>query len=230
LNDFHFRAAETPMIASSDSLRAATAVRRGAPPAAAVDLPRIERAVREILAAIGEDPDREGLVETPARVAKAYRDLTAGLRDDAARHLGKRFDHTAGSVHDVVAVRDVRFHSLCEHHLLPFFGTVHVAYLPAGRKVVGLSKLARTVEVFARRPQMQERLTGQIADALVEHLGPRGVAVIAESRHLCMGMRGACQPGADMLTTAVRGVYAEDVAARKEIFHLLTSRGRGGVA
>jgi GTP cyclohydrolase I len=121
-------------------------------------------------------------------------------------------------------VRDVAFHSLCEHHLLPFFGKAHVAYLPAGRKVVGLSKLARTVEVFARRPQMQERLTGQIADALVEHLDPRGVAVIVESRHLCMGARGACRPDADMLTTAVRGTFADDAAARKEVFDLLTGR------
>ena len=216
------------MIAGADSTCRPGPLRRDARKGE-VDLPRLEHAVREILIAIGENPDREGLLDTPARVAKAYRDLTAGLRDDAARHLARRFAHTAGSIHDVVAVRDVSFHSLCEHHLLPFSGRAHLAYLPAGRKVVGLSKLARTVDVYARRPQMQERLTAEIADALVDHLDPRGVAVIVESRHLCMGMRGACQPGADMLTTAVRGVYAEDPAARKEIFDLLTGRSARAV-
>ncbi len=216
------------MIASAESMCRPAPARRAARNAE-VDLPRLERAVREILIAIGENPDREGLLDTPARVARAYRDLTAGLRDDPARHLARRFDHTAGSVHDVVAVRDISFHSMCEHHLLPFSGKAHIAYLPAGRKVVGLSKLARTVEVYARRPQMQERLTAEIADALSSHLDPRGVAVIVESRHLCMGMRGACQPGADMLTTAVRGTYATDSAARKEIFDLLTGRSARGV-
>jgi GTP cyclohydrolase I len=192
-----------------------------------VDRPRIERAIRELLLAIGEDPEREGLVETPMRAAKAWRDLTAGFRDTAERHLGKQFEHRSTGGHDIVAVRDVQFHSLCEHHLLPFFGRAHVAYLPANDRVCGLSKVARTVDVFARRLQMQERLTAQIADAIVEHLDPLGVAVILEGEHMCMRMRGASKSESDMLTTAFRGVFETDRVARAEITQLLlASRNR----
>lgn len=186
-----------------------------------VDRPRIERAVREILLAIGEDPDRDGLLETPARAAKAWAELTAGQRDDARRHLGKQFEHRAVGGRELVAVRGVEFYSLCEHHLLPFFGRAHVAYLPAQDRVCGLSKVARTVDVFARRLQMQERLTAQIADALVEHLQPLGVAVILEGEHMCMRMRGASKSESDMLTTAFRGLFDEDSSARAEVVSLL---------
>ena len=188
------------------------------------DLPRIERAVREILLAIGEDPDREGLRETPRRYAKALRELFAGMREDAGTHLGRVFEHEqAGD--DLVMLRNIPFNSTCEHHLLPFVGRAHVAYLPANGRVTGLSKLARTVDVFARRPQMQERLTGQIADALVEHLEPRGVAVLIEGEHLCMRVRGAKKADATMVTTAMRGVYAEDRELRREVLALLRSAG-----
>jgi GTP cyclohydrolase I len=152
-----------------------------------IDLPRIERAVREILLAIGENPDRDGLIDTPKRVARSYRELFRGLREDAATHLRRTFTQTHG---EVIILRDIEFCSLCEHHLLPFMGKAHVAYLPTGGRVVGLSKLARTVEVFARRPQVQERMTDQIADALVKHLNPEGVIVVVEAQHLCMKMRG----------------------------------------
>ncbi len=190
-------------------------------PAVDVDRPRIERAVREILLAIGEDPDRDGLLETPARAAKAWAELTVGQRDSAQRHLGKQFEHRSVGGRELVAVRGVEFYSLCEHHLLPFFGRAHVAYLPAQDRVCGLSKVARTVDVFARRLQMQERLTAQIADALVEHLQPIGVAVILEGEHMCM--RGASKSESDMLTTAFRGLFDEDAAARAEVVSLLTA-------
>lgn len=195
--------------------------------ASGVDHERIERAVREILVAIGEDPEREGLRETPQRAARAWRDLTAGARDTAERHLGKQFEHRTTGGHDLVAVRDVEFHSLCEHHLLPFFGRAHVAYLPSKDRVCGLSKVARTIDVFARRLQMQERLTSQIADAIVEHLDPLGVAVILEGEHMCMRMRGASKSESDMLTTAFRGLYETERSARAEVVQLLLgSRSR----
>jgi GTP cyclohydrolase I len=175
----------------------------------ACDLPRIERAVREILLAVGEDPDREGLVETPARVARSYAEILSGLRQSPAEHLGRVFGHE-GSERDMVAVRNIDFQSLCEHHLLPFVGTVHVAYFPEAGRVVGLSKIARTVDVFARRPQMQERLTAQIADAISEYLGSRGVAVIVSGEHQCMRLRGARKEHATMVTSAFRGILDED--------------------
>ncbi len=158
-----------------------------------IDHPRIERAVREILFAIGEDPDREGLLETPARVARAWEEIVGGLRQDAGDHLARTFAHEGG---DLVVLRDIEFWSLCEHHLLPFSGRAHVAYRPGNGRVVGLSKLARTVDVYARRPQLQERLTAQVADALMEHLDPEGVSVIVEAEHLCMRMRGAAKDAA----------------------------------
>ncbi len=193
-----------------------------------VDQPRIERAVREILAAIGEDPDRDGLLDTPGRVARAYTELFAGLRESPAGHLQRVFgEHTD----ELVLLRDIEFFSVCEHHLLPFVGRAHVAYLPAGNRVVGLSKLARTVDVFARRPQVQERLTSQIADALVEHLEPRGVAVIVEAEHMCMKMRGVNKAHSVMLTTAFRGELKENVDMRYEVQSLiLQSRETAGQA
>jgi GTP cyclohydrolase I len=184
------------------------------------DAARAERAVRELLLAIGEDPTREGLRDTPARVARAFAELTGGLRDDPQRHLARVFDEGAD---ELVVVRDIDFHSLCEHHLLPFTGRAHVAYLPAGGKVVGLSKLARTVEVFARRPQVQERLTAQIADALVTHLGAAAVGVMIESAHMCMQARGVRQRDAAMTTVAWRGLWKRD-AARGEVAALLRGR------
>ena len=166
--------------------------RNGRGRTAGVDVPRIERAVREILAAIGDDPDREGVADTPNRVARAYGELFAGLNEDAGEHLARQFDQEqAGD--DVVLLRNIQFTSMCEHHLLPFTGRAHVAYLPDHGKVTGLSKLARTVDVFARRPQLQERLTAQIAEALQEHLDPRGVAVMIEAEHSCLKLRGGKQ-------------------------------------
>jgi GTP cyclohydrolase I len=194
------------------------------PAQAGVDHERIARAVREILIAVGENPDREGLVDTPARVARAYAETFAGLREDAGEHLARTFDHEA-SGDDVVMLRNIEFASLCEHHLAPFLGRAHVAYLPSGGKVTGLSKLARTVDVFARRPQLQERLTAQIADALVEHLEPRGVAVLIEGEHMCMRVRGAKKADAKMVTTAMRGVYTEDRELRREVLALLRGAG-----
>jgi len=185
-----------------------------------VDGRRIERAVREILLALGEDPDREGLRDTPARVSRAYGEMFAGLRQDAGVHLARQFEQEqAGD--DVVVLREIPFTSVCEHHLLPFTGRAHVAYLPAHGKVTGLSKLARTVDVFARRPQMQERLTAQIADALVEHLDPRGVAVVVDGQHSCLALRGAEKHGAEMTTTAFRGLLQSDRTLRSEVLSLL---------
>lgn len=185
-----------------------------------VDGGRIERAVREILLALGEDPEREGLRDTPARVARAYGEMFAGLREDAGVHLARQFEQEqAGD--DVVVLRGIPFTSVCEHHLLPFTGCAHVAYLPAHGRVTGLSKLARTVDVFARRPQMQERLTGQIADAIVEHLDPRGVAVIVDGQHSCLSLRGVEKHGSEMTTTAFRGVLHADRVLRAEILSLL---------
>jgi len=194
----------------------------GSPGSDAFDEPRVARAVREILLAIGEDPDRDGLVDTPARVARAYREVFAGLRQDPAEHLGKQFDHEGD---ELVVVRDIEFHSVCEHHLLPFVGTAHIAYRPGNGKVVGLSKLARTVEVFARRPQIQERMTAEIADAVERHLGASGVSVVVEAEHMCMKMRGAKSPSSSMTTFAHRGMFREDRALRAEV---LAALGVGG--
>jgi GTP cyclohydrolase I len=193
-------------------------------PPANVDIPRIERAVREILLAVGEDPDREGLLKTPNRVARAYGELMAGLRVDPRHHLKTVFHERYD---EVVLLRDIEFHSLCEHHLLPFTGKAHVAYLPDG-KVVGLSKLARLVEGFARRPQVQERLTGQIADALMEELNPIGAACVIEAVHTCMTIRGAKKHGSTMVTSALRGIFKENAASRSEVLSLI--HYRNGVA
>jgi GTP cyclohydrolase I len=184
---------------------------------AKIDLPRIEKAVREILLAVGENPDREGLIKTPSRVARAYAELMAGLQDDPRRHLKTVFRERYD---EVVLLRDIEFHSLCEHHLLPFTGKAHVAYLPDG-KVVGLSKLARLVEGFARRPQVQERLTTQIADALMEELNPIGAACVIEAVHTCMTIRGAKKHGSTMVTSALRGIFKDNAASRSEILALM---------
>jgi len=183
----------------------------------AVDVPRIEKAVREILSAIGENPDREGLAGTPNRVARAYGELMAGLKADPRVHLRTVFHER---YQEVVLLRDIEFHSLCEHHLLPFMGKAHVAYLPDG-KVVGLSKLARLVDGYARRPQVQERLTTQIADALMEELNPIGAACVIEAVHTCMTIRGVKKHGSTMVTSELRGIFKENPASRAEILSLM---------
>jgi GTP cyclohydrolase IA len=185
-----------------------------------VDRSRIERAVREILIAIGDDPEREGVLGTPERVADAYAYLFAGLGEDPTRHLEVGFMESA---RDTILVRDIPLASMCEHHILPFIGKAHLGYSPRGR-VVGLSKLARLVEGYARRPQLQERLTAQIADALYEDLGSRGSIVVIEADHSCMTMRGVQKPGSITVTSAVRGIYEEDHALRSEAMALI-SRG-----
>lgn len=189
-----------------------------------VDTIRIQAAVREILLAVGEDPEREGLLRTPERVAAAYVELFAGLQDDPRRHLRVTFDEQH---REMVVLRDIPFASLCEHHLLPFTGHVHIGYVPQGR-VVGLSKLARLVEGYARRPQVQERLTSAIANVLMEELEPDGCGVVIEATHTCMTMRGIQKPGATMVTSAVRGGFQRRGETRAEFFSIV--RHRGGVA
>jgi GTP cyclohydrolase IA len=187
-----------------------------------VDGPRIEAAVREILAAIGEDPDRPGLQDTPGRVARAYAETFAGLSQDPFEVLSTTFDED----HDeLVLVRDIAMYSTCEHHLVPFHGVAHVGYIPGSDgRVTGLSKLARLVEVYARRPQVQERMTRQIADSLFEVLKPRGVIVVIEAEHLCMAMRGIRKPGTTTTTSAVRGMFRENPATRSEAMGLILGR------
>ncbi|MGP9695165.1 GTP cyclohydrolase I FolE [Brachybacterium sp. AOP25-B2-12] len=182
-----------------------------------VDGPRIQAAVREILLAVGEDPDREGLADTPARVARMYADVFAGLQEDPHELLATRF---AIQHQELVLVRDIRFHSMCEHHLLPFTGTAHVGYIPAKDSVTGLSKLARLVHIFARRPQVQERLTSQIADTLMDELDAGGAIVVLEAEHLCMTMRGVRAEGASTVTSAVRGML-RDPSTRAEAMSLI---------
>jgi GTP cyclohydrolase I len=183
-------------------------------PPGQVDHARIKAAVREILAAIGEDPDRDGLVDTPARVARMYAEVCGGLHETAASHLSVTFD----ADHDeMVMVRDIPLYSLCEHHLVPFHGKAHVAYIPGSDgRITGLSKLARLVDAYAKRPQVQERLTAQIADELESALAPRGVLVVVEAEHLCMSMRGIRKPGSSTVTSAVRGLFRSSVATRAE--------------
>jgi len=191
----------------------------GIPVEKAVDLARIESAIREILIAVGEDPDRDGLVRTPARVARAYAELFAGLRVDPAQVLTTTFE---ASHEELILVRDIEVMSLCEHHLLPFHGMAHIGYIPGeDGRITGLSKLARLVEVYARRPQVQERLTSQVADLLMERLEPRGVIVVLECEHLCMAMRGIQKPGARTITSAVRGILRADAKTRAEAMSLI---------
>jgi len=184
-----------------------------------VDLERLARAVREMLFAIGEDPDRDGLVRTPQRVAEMYAEICSGLHEDPARHLIVTFEAN----HDeMVLVRDIALYSMCEHHLAPFHGRAHVAYIPGDDgRITGLSKLARLVDGFAKRPQVQERLTTQIADAIVEALQPRGAFVMIEAEHLCMSMRGVRKPGTLTITSAVRGLFKDSAATRAEVMALI---------
>ncbi len=182
-----------------------------------VDHARIERAVREILFAVGEDPDREGLLETPARVARMYAEMFSGLRQDPKVHLRKAFTE---KYDEIVLVRDISFNSVCEHHLLPFMGHAHIAYLPDGR-VLGLSKLARIVEVISHQPQVQERMTEQIADLLVDDLGAKGVAVVVEASHTCMTIRGVRKPGSLCVTSAMKGIFRSNVSSRAEVMSLI---------
>ena len=183
-----------------------------------MDKQRIENAVREILLAIGEDPNREGLVETPKRVANMYAEIFSGLEDDPKRHL-KIFNESEND--EMVIVRDIPMYSMCEHHLLPFVGKAHIAYIPENGKVIGLSKLARIVDSFSKKPQLQERLTSQIADFLEENLRPKGVAVVIEAEHLCMTMRGARAAGSKTQTSALRGSMRRDAKTRAEAMALL---------
>ena len=179
-----------------------------------VDKAKVEAAIQLLLEGIGEDINREGLVDTPARVARMYEEICGGLDETAEEHLSKTF---TSSNSEMVIEKDITFYSLCEHHLMPFYGKAHIAYIPNG-KVVGLSKLARTVEVFARRPQIQEQLTGQIADAIMEILRPQGVMVYMEAEHMCMTMRGVKKPGAKTITTACRGAFAENDSLKQQVF------------
>jgi GTP cyclohydrolase IA len=189
----------------------------------AIDVGRVEKAVREILEAIGEDPERDGLRRTPERVARMYAEIFRGLHEDPAEHLTVTFE----AEHDeMVLVRDIALYGACEHHLVPFAGRAHVAYIPGpDGRITGLSKIARLVEGFARRPQVQERLTTQIADALVEVLAPDGVLVMIEAEHLCMSMRGVKKPGALTVTSAVRGLFKTNPATRAEAMSLITAQG-----
>jgi GTP cyclohydrolase IA len=192
--------------------------------ASGFDHAKIERAVRLLFEAIGEDPDRPGIAETPARVAREYDEIFAGLRSDPGEVLSVVFDEA----HDeIVMMRDIPFHSMCEHHLVPFVGDAHVAYLPnASGQITGLSKLARLVDVCAKRPGLQERMTTMIADAMEDKLQPRGVMVVVEARHLCMEMRGIRKAGAETVTSTVRGIFRDDPRTRAEAMALLRGRGR----
>ncbi len=182
-----------------------------------VDHDRIERAVREILAAVGEDPDREGLLETPARVARMYAEMFEGLRTDPRVHLQKVFTE---EYDEVVLVRDISFCSMCEHHLLPFIGKAHIGYMPNG-KVLGLSKLARVVDGISRRPQVQERMTEEIANLMLEGLDAKGVAVVVEASHSCMTIRGVKKPGSLCVTSAMKGIFRSNLSTRSEIMQLI---------
>lgn len=183
-----------------------------------MDKPRIEKAVREILLGLGENPDREGLKDTPKRVAKMYEEVFAGIETDPAEVV--TIFETEGH-EEMVILRDIPFYSMCEHHLLPFYGKAHVAYAPRKDRLAGLSKLARIVETISRRPQLQERITTQVADTLMKALKPYGALVIVEAEHLCMTMRGVKKPGARMTTSAVRGVFEKSVATRMEALQLI---------
>ena len=196
--------------------------RRDEPAESPVDLPRIEHAVREILLAIGEDPERDGLVETPRRVARMYEEIFSGLGSDPGDHLSVVFE----ADHDeMVMVKDIPVYSVCEHHLVPWFGRAHVAYIPNDDgRITGLSKLARLIEGFSKRPQVQERLTTQVADKIESVLAPRGVLVVVEAEHLCMSMRGVRKPGTTTVTSAVRGLMRDSVAARSEAMSFIHGR------
>jgi GTP cyclohydrolase IA len=183
-----------------------------------VDHEKIQQAVRMILEAVGEDPNREGLQDTPARVARMYEEVFQGLKQNPKEYFSVVFneDHE-----ELVLVKDIPFYSMCEHHLVPFYGVAHVGYIPRGGRVTGLSKLARAVEAVAKRPQLQERITATVANSIVEMLDPHGVVVVVEAEHLCMTMRGVKKPGAMTVTSAVRGIFETDAASRAEVFSLI---------
>ncbi|HWJ78104.1 MAG TPA: GTP cyclohydrolase I FolE [Niallia sp.] len=183
-----------------------------------MNIPQMEEAIRLLLEAIGEDPNREGLVDTPKRVAKMYQEVFAGLSIDPKEYFETVFHEEH---EELVLVKDIPFYSMCEHHLVPFYGIAHVAYIPQGGRVAGLSKLARTIEVVAQRPQLQERITSTVANTIMEMLEPQGVMVIVEAEHMCMTMRGVKKPGAKTVTTAVRGIFETDNNKRAEILSLV---------
>ncbi|ADH99642.1 GTP cyclohydrolase I FolE [Salisediminibacterium selenitireducens] len=187
-----------------------------------VDHEKIQQAVTMILEAVGEDPNREGLLDTPKRVARMYAEIFEGLHQDPKEHFKTVFgeDHE-----ELVLVKDITFHSVCEHHLVPFFGKVHIGYIPKGGQVTGLSKMARAVEAVTKRPQLQERITSTLADSIVETLTPLGVIVIVEAEHMCMTMRGVRKPGAKTVTSAVRGAFQKSEAARAEVMALIRDHG-----
>lgn len=182
-----------------------------------VDREKVEAAVKLLLEGIGEDVEREGLIETPERIARMYEEVCSGMDENAGEHLSKVF---SVENNEMVLEKDITFYSLCEHHLMPFYGKAHVAYIPNG-KVVGLSKLARTVEVYARRLQIQERMTGQIADAIMEYLAPQGVMVMLEAEHMCMTMRGVKKPGSKTVSIAAKGVFRENELLQNQFFQML---------
>ncbi|AOT72597.1 GTP cyclohydrolase I FolE [Geosporobacter ferrireducens] len=184
-----------------------------------MDKAKIERAVRDILEAIGENPDREGLRDTPKRIARMYEEIFAGLKADPKDHLEIYFEEEKHE--ELVLVKDIPFFSVCEHHLVPFYGKAHIGYIPKGGKLTGLSKLARVLDTVSKRPQLQERLTATIADTIVEKLHPHGVIVVVEAEHMCMTMRGIKKPGSKTLTSAVRGIFQDDAKARAEAMALI---------
>lgn len=188
-----------------------------------MDKDRIEKAVREILIGIGEDPDREGLLDTPRRIAKMYEEIFSGIHEDPGKHLEVFFQAEQHS--ELVLVKDIPFYSMCEHHFAPFFGRAHVGYIPKAGRLTGLSKLARVVETVAKRPQLQERLTSTIADTLVEKLAPHGVIVVVEAEHMCMTMRGVKKAGSQTITSAVRGILETDAKSRAEAMALIQYGG-----
>ncbi len=187
-----------------------------------MDKERIEKAVREILFAVGEDPDREGLIDTPKRIAKMYEEIFAGLKEDPASHLQIHFQQE--KYEELVLIKDIPFYSVCEHHLVPFFGKAHVGYLPRNGRLTGLSKLARVVDTVAKRPQLQERLTTIVADTIQNKLEPYGVIVVMEAEHMCMTMRGIKKPGSKTVTSAVRGVFSTDHKSRAEVMSIINSK------
>ncbi|MUV38556.1 GTP cyclohydrolase I [Lentibacillus sp. JNUCC-1] len=188
----------------------------------AVDHGKIEQAARMILEAIGDDPDREGLKDTPARIARMYEEVFQGMHQDPKEYFATIFseDHE-----ELVLVKDIPFYSMCEHHLVPFYGVAHIGYIPKGGRVTGLSKLARAVETVTRRPQLQERITSTIADSMMETLDPHGVIIVIEAEHMCMTMRGVKKPGAKTVTSGVRGIFQKEPAARAEVFSLIKGQG-----
>lgn len=183
---------------------------------------RIENAVREILYAIGENPDREGIVDTPKRIARMFEEIFSGIDEDPAKHLEVYFQEE--KYEELVLVKDIPFYSVCEHHLVPFFGKAHVAYLPKNGRLTGLSKLARVVETVAKRPQLQERITATVADTIMNKLQPYGVIVVIEAEHMCMTMRGVKKPGSKTVTSAVRGTFKTDSKSRAEVMSMINSR------